>query len=263
MVSVIIPSYKDPLLHKTIDNLLENATGEVEIIVVLDAYWPVTPIKDDPRIVQVHLGKNVGMRRAINAGCAIAKGEFLLRVDEHCTFAKGWDTTLSETCEDNWIVSPTRYFLDPVKWELMDIPPVNFCKLVIRGNGDQRKFSAEVWKERDEELKDVMIAETMGMQGSVWFMPTKWWRTVIGELQNEGYGPLYQDSTEMIMKTWQAGGKMMLNKNTWHSHKHRDFPRTHNNGTKENPSNNEACFAYSLSIWEKYYTEVIKPKWGI
>lgn len=40
MLSVIIPSWKDPLLQKTIDSLLENAGGEIEIIAVLDGYWP-------------------------------------------------------------------------------------------------------------------------------------------------------------------------------------------------------------------------------
>ncbi|GAJ06638.1 unnamed protein product, partial [marine sediment metagenome] len=34
LLSVIIPSYKDPLVHKTIDDLLNKATGEIEIVVV-------------------------------------------------------------------------------------------------------------------------------------------------------------------------------------------------------------------------------------
>ncbi|MBI1864015.1 glycosyltransferase, partial [Candidatus Woesebacteria bacterium] len=66
MLSVVIPSYKDPLLHKTIDSLLENAEGEIEIIAVLDGYWPSTPIKNEERVRVLHLGKNRGMRRAIN-----------------------------------------------------------------------------------------------------------------------------------------------------------------------------------------------------
>jgi len=94
MLSVIIPSYKDPLLHKTIDSLLENAEGEIEIIPVLDGYWPETPIRSDPRIRIVHLGKNRGMRGAINAGVSVARGEFIMRTDEHCMFAKGFDMAM-------------------------------------------------------------------------------------------------------------------------------------------------------------------------
>ena len=260
MLSIVIPSYKDPLLHKTIDSLIENAQGEIEIIPVLDGYWPETQIKQDERIKVLHLGKNRGMRGAINAGVAIARGEFLMRNDEHQVFGKGYDTILTRDCEPNWIVTPRRYFLDPVKWKVMDIPPVDFMKLKIvnMGNGI-RKFSGVEAKGDDSQP----IQESMAMQGSCWVMRRTWWDKVIGELQNEGYGPHYQDSHEMVFKTWKAGGKLMVDKNTWHAHKHRDFPRTHNNGTSENPSNNEACWAYSLKVWGEYYEKEIKLKWGI
>lgn len=260
MLSVVIPSYKDPLLAKTIDSLLENAQGEVEVIAVLDGYWPPLAIKNDERVKVVHLGKNRGMRRAINAGIDIARGEHLMRTDEHCAFGKGYDVILTRDCQPNWIVTPRRYFLDPVKWEVMDMPPVDFMKLKItRVNATVRKFSG-VDSPGDASQP---IQESMAMQGSCWVMPRAWWDKVIGELENDGYGPHYQDSHEMIFKTWQAGGKLMVNKNTWHAHKHRKFPRTHNNGTRENPSNNEACWAYSLKEWEDYYEKEIRPKWGI
>ena len=260
MLSVIIPSYKDPLLFKTIDSLLDNAVGEIEIIAVLDGYWPPQPFRDDERIKVVHLGQNRGMRRAINAGVAVASGEYIMRTDEHCAFGKGYDQILTKDLEPNWIVTPRRYFLDPVKWEIMDAPPVDHMKLKIVNAGPGiQKFSGVEAPGDDNQS----IQETMAMQGSCWVMRKDWWEKVIGELQNEGYGPHYQDSHEMVFKAWQAGGKLMVNKNTWHAHKHRDFPRTHNNGTKENPSNNEACWAYALSVWRDYFENDIKPKWGI
>jgi glycosyltransferase involved in cell wall biosynthesis len=260
MLSVIIPSYKDPLLFKTIESLLENSTGEIEVIPVLDGYWPTTPFMEDERLKVVHLGGNRGMRRAINAGIAVASGEFIMRTDEHCIFSLGYDTILTRDCQPNWIVTPRRYFLDPVKWEIMDIPPVDYMnlKIVNVGNGI-RKFSGVTAPGNDAEP----IQESMAMQGSCWVMKRSWWDQIIGELQNEGYGPHYQDSHEMVFKAWQAGGKLMVDKNAWHAHKHRDFPRTHNNGTKENPTNNEACWAYSLKVWEDYYNNEIRPKWGI
>jgi len=258
MVSIIIPSYKDPLLHKTIDSLLEQSRGEIEIIAVLDGYWPIVPIKSDPRVKIVHLGQNRGMRRAINAGVAVAKGEFLMRCDEHQMFGDNYDVILAHDCQPNWIMTPRRYFLDVEKWQVMDIPPVDFMKLKIQncGNGIRKFSGVEAPGDPDQ-----IIQESMAMQGSCWFMPHKWWDEVIGELQNEGYGPHYQDSHEMVFKTWKAGGKLMVDKNTWHAHKHRDFPRTHNNGTPENPSNNEACWTYSLSVWEEYFTKEILPRW--
>lgn len=260
MLSVIIPAYKDPLVHKTIDSLLENAEGEIEIIVVLDGYWPETPIKEDERIKVLHLGKNRGMRGAINAGVSIAKGEFLLRSDQHCMFAKGYDVVFTRDCQPNWIMTSTRYFLDPIKWERMDLPPINYEKLVIQGN---QKFSGRPWRERDVERKDIMIDETMAMQGSMWVMPHAWWDKVIKELQTEGYGQMYQDSHEMIFKTWQAGGKMMLDKNTWFAHKHRSFVQGRHEGTSENPSLRNESGLYALNVWRDYYEKEVRPKWKI
>ena len=94
-------------------------------------------------------------------------------------------------------------------------------------------------------------------------MPHAWWDKVIGELQTEGYGPLYGDSHEMVFKTWKAGGRLMVNKKTWFAHKHRSFSRTHNDGTVENPANKDAGWMYSLQVWGDYYRKEIKPAWGI
>lgn len=257
MLSCIIPSYKDPLVHKTTQSILDNAVGEVEVICVFDGYWD-TPI-DDPRVKVIHLGKNRGMRGAINAGVSIASGDILMRTDEHCSFAKGFDKVIAESIKDDEIVVPTRYFLDPRSFTRMNLPPVNFAKLVIKGG----KFTAENWKERDEEMKDVMVGETMGMQGSCWFMKKVLWDNVIVELQTEGYGHLIQDSHEMVFKVWRAGGRLMLNKNTWYAHKHRKFPRTHNNGAPENPANCTDGYKYALDVWGDYYYDVVCPKWGL
>ena len=186
MLSVIIPSYKDPLLFKTIDSLLQNATGDVEIIPVLDGYWPTTPFIEDERLKVVHLGGNRGMRRAINAGIAVASGEFLMRTDEHCMFSLGYDTILTRDCQSNWIVTPRRYFLDPVKWEVMDIPPVDYMNLKIVNVGSGvRKFSGVEAPGNDSEP----IQESMAMQGSCWVMRRDLWDKIIGELQKEGYRP--------------------------------------------------------------------------
>ena len=263
-LSVIIPSYKDPLLKKTIESLLVNAETDIEVIAVLDGYW-LKPeyIVQDKRVNYLHLGRNRGMRGAINAGISISKGKYIMRTDEHCMFAKGYDRILTETCKDNWIVTARRYFLDPVKWEVMDIPPVDYEKLALRDDGKVRKFEGQRWHSRDKKRKDIMIDETMAMQGSMWVMRRSWWDKVIKELQTKGYGPHIQDSTEMIFKTWKAGGKMMLNKNTWFAHKHVSFPRTHNGGSSENRANESSGWAYALKVWEDYYKKEIKPKWKL
>ncbi len=210
--SIIIPSYKDPHLNQTIQSILDNFETDFEVIPVLDGYRQ--EVIDDPRVKPIYLEKNGGMRNAINQGVKKAQGEYLIRSDEHVMFAKGFDRVILETIQPNWIVDAKRYFLDVEKWEVMDLEPVVMERLVISKNHD--KFSALVWREMDN---DIQIKPKQAMQGSCWVMPHAWWDSVIGELQTEGYGPLYQDSTEMTMKTWKAGGELMSNQGTWYAHK--------------------------------------------
>jgi glycosyltransferase involved in cell wall biosynthesis len=252
-LSVIIPSYKDPLSMKTIDDMLAKSElgDQLEIIDVLDGYWPSFKMIQDPRVRYVHLGKNRGMRGAINAGVQVSRGEYIMRVDEHQMFGQGYDRILTETCEPNWIVTARRYYLDPVKWEVMlEHGYVDYMDLKIAGG----KFSG-ITKPGDDTQP---IQESRAMQGSMWVMPRKWWDDVIGELQTKGYGPLIQDSHEMVFKTWKAGGKLMVNKNTWHAHKHRSFARTHNNGTLENPAKQEDGYRYAIEVWGEYFNELQK-----
>ena len=75
-LSVIIPSYKDPYLFKTIESLLLNSElgDDLEIIPVLDSYWPAK-VPNYEKVKVVHIGKNGGMRRSINAGVRVASGK--------------------------------------------------------------------------------------------------------------------------------------------------------------------------------------------
>lgn len=256
-LSIIIPAYKDPYLNKTIESIYSNFETEYEIIPVLDGVDPVEPLPDYPEVKPIRLPENVGMRGAINAGVRAAKGKYLMRTDAHCMFATGFDATILDTIQDNWIVDAKRYFLDPVQWTVMNKEPVLFEKLWL--DPKYPKFAALPWRERDEALKDVLLAPKMALQGSVWVMSRDWWDIAIGELDSTGYGTLYQDTTEMLMKTWKKGGELMLNKETWYAHKHRDFNRSHQYSIdKARP-----CWQYAIDTWKDYYEVEIKPKWQI
>lgn len=95
MLSVVIPSHNDLYLHKTVASLFDNAIGEIEIVVVLDGYEPKMPIDSRARVIR-H-GRNRGMREAINTGVAASKGEYIMRLDEHCMVAPGFDIILVDT----------------------------------------------------------------------------------------------------------------------------------------------------------------------
>lgn len=266
-LSIVIPGYHDPYHEKTVRDLLDNSSlGEqLEIISVFDGFWPTWELVSDPRRRIVHLGKNRGMREAINAGIAVAKGEFIGRMDEHCSVAKGMDKELTDTCKENEVMTCKRYYLNPETWTIMkDKGSVGAEKLVIQNVSDGvRKFAGKIWPEKVKEMEGTPIFEVSAQQGSFWIANREFFLKTVGELSTEGYGQLIQDSVEVSMKYWKAGGKLMMNHNTFYAHKHRSFNRTHQNGTKENPANCDAGYAYSLQQWETYYNEVTKPRFGI
>lgn len=253
MLSVVIPNYKDKHLGKTIESLLINSRGDIEIIPVFDG-CEIEGIPEDPRVKPVYQ-ENQGMRESINNAVRHAKGEYLMRTDAHCVFGVGYDLLLTEDMEDNWIVNPRRFKLDPIKWQVMAGEPIDYEKLLIEKT--HHKFHGIEWSSRSKKRKGVLIDEDMAMQGSCWAMPHAWWDKVIGELSSEGYGTHYQDSIEMIFKTWQAGGKLMVNKKTWFAHKHRDFPRSHSYPSKLS----RQSWDYAMEVWGEYYHDVIYPKW--
>jgi len=188
-----------------------------------------------------------------------------MRCDEHIMVSPGFDKVLTDDCGPKDIITARRFYLDPVKWSIMEDKGYIDCeKLVIQdmGNGI-RKFSGQNWKSLAEKMKNESIIEAQAMQGSLWVTSRKHWDSAIVELETEGYGPHYGDSHEAVFKTWKVGGRLIYSKKAWYAHKFREFSRTHNEGTKDNPANKVESWAYSLRIWNDYYQNEIRPKWGI
>ena len=229
MVSIIIPSRSDQYLQQTIDDLLAKAEGEIEVIVVLDGYWPDPILKDDPRVTLLHQGmfhNNVGMRGGINAGADIARGEYIMKIDEHCVVDKGFDTKLKADCKDNWVVIPRRYRLDAENWKVIEDgrPPIDYMYLACpfqRPDDVLYGLHGSIWSERYRQRKDILIDDTMSWQGSCWFMKRKYWDNLVGPLDDKNYGPFTQEAQEIGNKVWLSGGRLVVNKKTWYAHYHK------------------------------------------
>ncbi len=221
MLSVVIPSRSDQYLQRTIDDLLEKAEGEIEIIVTLDGYWPNPMPKDDPRVIILHHGQlhnHVGMRGGINVGMEIASGDYVMKIDEHCMVDQGFDLKLVADCEDNWVVIPRRYRLDAENWKVIEDgrPPIDYMCLQ---NKDGYLHGTE-WKR--PERANILIDDTMSLQGSCYFMKKTFWNKVIGPLEDDNYGPFANEAQEIGNKAWLSGGAVKVNKKTWYAHWHKD-----------------------------------------
>lgn len=223
-VSVVIPSRDPRYLQKTIDDTLAKASGKVEVIVVLDGYW--TKLEDNKNVKIIHHGlvnDNFGMRESINKGMAIAQGDYVMKLDEHCMWDEGWDDKLKE-CEDNWVVIPRRKRLDPDKWENIEdgrnhVDYMYLTNPFMRPGDKSNGLRGAEWREKYNERKDVEIDDLMTTQGSCYFMPHKWWDILFPSgMDDEFYGPFTSEAQEICNTSWFMGGKVMVNKKTWYSH---------------------------------------------
>jgi glycosyltransferase involved in cell wall biosynthesis len=226
-LSVIVPARNELFLGKTVDDLLAKARGDVQVIVILDGFWPKPMPKEDPRLIIVHREKR-GMRASINAGVAIAKGEIIMKVDAHVMFSEGYDVALTAECDKDWIVIPRRYSLE-VETEPWDVrrhrPFVDYEYLSWPWRPDVRierengfGLHGWTWDERIASRINVLLDETMTFQGSCWVMHREYFNRRIGVLSNEGYGTFIGEAQEIGLKAWLGGGKVMVNKKVWYGH---------------------------------------------
>lgn len=269
-LSIVIPARNELFLNETVEDILKKATGDFELIVILDGYWPQVLPKEDHRLILVHRERQ-GMRSSINSGISMSSGEFVMKTDGHCLFSEGFDETLKVDCEKDWIVVPRRYALDSDSWSIKkEKMPIDYeyLRWPYQNNktihGSRVGLHAESWNERTISRVDRQIDETPSLQGSCWFTTREHFTKRIGGLQNFGYGTFIGESQELCLKT-QLGesGKVMVNKKVYYGHlwKGEQYRKKHLEqigvpytriGQKELKAGNDYCVNYWLhDKWEK------------
>lgn len=230
MISVVIASRVDQYLQQTIDDILSKAEGEVEVIVVLDGYWPEPMIRDDKRVIVLHHGEvhnNYGMRASINAGVDIARGEYIFQIDEHCMVDQGWDIKLLADMRDNWVVIPRRKRLDAENWSLVEDgrPDVDYMYIeypYLKPYDKTQGLHGAEDRARGRERKDILIDDVMTCQGSCYFLKRSYWYELFPNgLDDKNYGPFTQEAQEITNTCWLSGGEVKVNKKTWYAHFHK------------------------------------------
>lgn len=221
-VSIIIAARNERFLPPTVADLLSKARGDVELLVVLDGYWPTPPLPDDRRLRILHRGTALGMRPAINDAARVATGEYLMKVDGHVMVAEGYDAQLkADYQEDNWILTARRFPLDPIAWAFEqrtdDKYPIDYHYLDNPLARPDAHLHGVPWRQRRAERADVLLDDEMTSQGSLWFMSANHWQR-LGEMDVAHYGTFVNEFQEIGMKTWLGGGACKVTKRTWYAH---------------------------------------------
>lgn len=225
-VSVIIPARKEPYIRETMRDLYNNRAGDIEVLLVLDGHEPdyrITRYKG----LRILKNKTVqGMRNCINAAVEVATGEYIMKLDAHCTIGRGWDEILKADCADNWIVVPRRYWWDAPKWDYnvnMKGSLEHVDAMVYRYpfySPYKPRLTGRPCERRAVQQADQMLTEDMTFQGSMWFMMKEHFTKRVGPMDTHGYGTFAEEPQEIGLKTqlgpWE--GAVMRNKKTWYAH---------------------------------------------
>ena len=227
MLSVLIPNRNSPFLTKTIEDVLRNAGCEVEVIVNVDELWP-DKLLTDSRVTYIHPAQPVGLRQGINNCAKLAKGEYIMKTDDHCAFGKDFGKILIENHQPNWVQVPRRYALDAENWKIEERTdgkyPIDYMSLCYPQLGKEHDdgFHGIDWRQRREERNapEYDIDDTPSIQGSCYFMEKDWFNK-LNLLDETGYGQFSQEAQEVTLKTWLSGGSVKVNKKTFYCHLHK------------------------------------------
>ena len=209
MISILIPARNEQYLQNTIDDIREHAEEEIEILVGLDGCeQPV-----DNAIVHRE-PVAIGQRAMTNKLAKMAKGEWLMKVDAHCSFSQGFDRILLEISDEKTMVAPAIMRLDAESWTPKPKPVLANS---VFGTNFVQAFA-------EEQSKDPVV-ETMCLQGSAWLVHKNLYFSM--NLCDESFGSWGRQAAETAIKVWTNGGRVLVSRQCYYAHLFRgveDFP---------------------------------------
>lgn len=108
MISVIIPTYKEPdVLDICLNSIFKGQDNNNEIIVVVDGFYKENkPILDKyPKVKVISFPDNKGAVTATNWGVYNASNDFILIANDDNVFPQNWDTRLKSYCQKGKVIT--------------------------------------------------------------------------------------------------------------------------------------------------------------
>ena len=252
-LSILIPARSEMFLRRTIEDILANKEADTEIIVGLDGEWADPPIEQHSDVNIIYYPESIGQRAITNRCASLARGRYLMKLDAHCAFDKGFDRKMLggfEKVGDNVTMLPIMRNLWAFDWKCYHcgkrIYQANFqeggpcpnCgksdkmrrKMVWKGKKNPQStsycFNAipqfkyfEDYKHRPEYIKakkETGFTETMSIQGSCFMLTREKYKEL--NICDESLGSWGNQGIEVACKTWLSGGRVLVNHNTWYAH---------------------------------------------
>lgn len=253
ILSILVPARNEMFLARTIEDIKQNSDlgDDLEVIAVLDGEWTNPPIPITPNVNVIYLSKSIGQRASTNLACSLSKAKYVMKVDAHCSFDKGFDRKMVEAFKvagDDVTMVPIMRNLWAFDWKCYHCgwkryqsPTPDKCPQCGKADKIRRKI---VWigKERPQstsycfdtephfqyfreytkrpeykQARDTTgLTETMSLQGSAFMLTReKYWELGISDEKVGNWG---NQGIEVALKTWLSGGRVLVNHNTWYAH---------------------------------------------
>ncbi len=250
-LSILIPARNEMFLQRTIEDILANIEADTEVIVVLDGKWADPPVLQNERVNVIYVPESIGQRATANLACKLSKAKYVMKVDAHCAFDKGFDRKMIEAFKkvgDNVTMVPTMRNLWAFDWKCYKCgwkkyqgPTPKKCEQC----GDEKHMRRKmIWvgKERPQsnsysfdaephfqyfndytkrpgykkDLEETGLTETLSLQGSCFMLTReKYWELNICDEKLGNWG---NQGIEVAVKTWLSGGRVLVNHKTWYAH---------------------------------------------
>ena len=200
MISVIIPTYKEPeVLDLCLRSIIEGQTNKNQIIVIVDGFYDLNKEvleKYKDNIDVLDLEENQGICRATNLGVYNSIHDLILIVNDDNVFPKNWDVNLEKMWVPNRVLTPNQ--IEPI--------PSMFHQFHIKDLGrDPNTFDLEAFWKYESELS----SDKFDAAGSTPpFLMSKIDYLRIGGWDESYPGPWVVD-WEFFMKCEMSGMKMI------------------------------------------------------
>ncbi len=288
-LSILIPSRCEMFLVDTIQDIIKHSEADTEIIACLDGQWADPPVPQHDRVNVIYIPESVGQRAAANLACKLAQGKYVMKLDAHCSFDKGFDRKILDGFQevgDDVTMVPIMRNLWAFDWKCYHCgwkkyqgPTPDKCEQCGKTDKIRRKmmwvgkhnpqswsycFDAEPHFQYFEDYKHrpgikegrdkTGFTETMSLQGSC-FIATKD-KYLELNLCGETLGSWGNQGLEVACRTWLSGGRVLVNHRTWYAHMFRtqggdfSFPY-HQSGRDVDRTKKKTWELFSSGKWDK------------